>query len=75
MDITARLRGKKIAAITTNGRMLRITCDDNSEMDVMWVDDNARPVRGRPLIGNFGVRLVAEGIRDIMKPDLIRNYG
>ncbi len=72
MDITRRLRGKRIAAVTTNGSMVRITCDDNSEMDVCWVDDNGRPIKGRPMIGNFGVRLVAEGVRDILKPDLIR---
>ena len=57
MDITPRLRGKTIAAVTTNGSMLRITCADGSEMDVIWVDDNARPLRGRPMVGNFGVRL------------------
>lgn len=73
MDITARLRGKTIAAVTTNGAKLRITCTDGSEMDVLWVDDNARPLRGRPMIGNFGVRLAAEGIKDILQPDLIRN--
>ena len=73
MDITARLRGKTIAAVTTNGSQLRITCADGCEMDVMWVDDNARPIRGRPMIGNFGVRLAAGGIKDILKPDLIRN--
>ena len=73
MDITARLRGKTIAAVTTNGYQLRITCADGSEMDVAWVDDNARPIRGRPMVGNFGVRLAAAGIKDILKPDLIRN--
>lgn len=73
MDITARLRGKTIAAVTTNGSKLRITCADGSEMDVMWVDDNAKPIRGRPMIGNFGVRLAAAGIKDVMQPDLIRN--
>ena len=52
---------------------LRITCADGAEMDVMWVDENARPLRGRPMIGNFGVRLAAGGIKDILQPDLIRN--
>lgn len=73
MDITARLRGKKIAAITTNGSKMRITCHDGSEMDVMWVDDNGRILKGKPMIGNYGVRLAAEGIKDIMRPDLVRN--
>ena len=71
MDITARLRGKIIAAVTTNGSKLRITCADGAEMDVMWVDENARPLRGRPMIGNFGVRLAAGGIKDILQPDLL----
>jgi len=73
VDITARLRGKTIAAITTNGYAVRITCHDGSEMDVMWVDDNGRRLKGKPMIGNYGVRLAAEGIKDIMKPDLVRS--
>lgn len=72
MDITQRLRGKRVAAVTTNGHRVRITMDDNSEMDIVWVDDNGRPLKGRPMIGNFGVRLHAAGIKDICRPDLLR---
>ena len=72
MDITARLRGKRIAAVTTNGHLIRVTCEDNSEIDIAWVDDNGRPLKGRPMIGNYGVRLHAAGIKDICRPDLLR---
>ena len=72
MDITARLRGKRIAAVTTNGSLIRMTMEDGSEMDIAWVDDNGRPLKGRPMIGNYGVRLQAAGIKDICRPDLLR---
>lgn len=72
MDITARLRGKRIAAVTTNGSLIRMTMEDGSEMDIAWVDDNGRPLKGRPMIGNYGVRLQAAGIKDISRPDLLR---
>lgn len=72
MDITRLLRGKRIAQVTTNGSLIRLTMEDNSEMDIAWVDDNGRPIKGRPMIGNFGVRLHAAGIKDICRPDLLR---
>lgn len=72
MDITVRLRGKRIASITTNGTLLRLTMEDNSEMDIAWVDDNGRPIKGRPMVKDFGVRLHGHGIKDILRPDLLR---
>lgn len=71
-DITRLLRGKRIAAVTTNGSLIRVTCEDMTEIDIAWVDDDGRQIKGRPMIGNFGVRLHAQGIRDIARPDLLR---
>lgn len=73
MDITLRLRGKRIASVTTNGAKIRITCEDGSEMDILWVNDNGLPVKGKPMIGNFGVRLAAEGVKDLIRSDLVRS--
>lgn len=66
MDITARLRGKRIAAVMTNGNTLRITADDGTEIDVVWADDNGRPLKGKPVIVNHGLRLVARGLQDLI---------
>lgn len=72
MDITRLLRGKRVARVATNGYMLRVTCDDNTEIDIAWVDGNGAPLKGRPMVGNYGHRLQANGVRDLMRPDLLR---
>lgn len=64
-DITARLRGKTIASITYRGSVLRITTTDNSEIDIVWLDDNGVPINGMPAVRQHGVRLHAHGLRDL----------
>lgn len=72
MDITARLRSKRFAHATTNGHILRITMEDNSELDVMWVDGNGVPIKGKPVVVNHGVRLNARGINDLINAPELR---
>lgn len=64
-DITARLRGKVISSLTYRGNVLRITATDNTEMDIVWLDDNGVPLNGTPAVRAHGVRLHAAGLRDL----------
>lgn len=66
MDLTRQLRGKKIAAVMSNGHVLALQMEDGSEVLVKWVDDNGEAIKGRPVIGSRGVRLRAEGLRDLI---------
>lgn len=66
MDLTLRLRGKVVRDVQTNGHALRISTDDGAELEVVWLDDNGRPIKGRPAIIRHGVRLAATGVHDIV---------
>lgn len=66
MDLTKRLRGHEVCAVMTNGHVLSIRLEDGSEVNVAWVDDNGRAIKGRPVVQSRGLRLRAEGIRDII---------
>lgn len=66
MDLTRRLRGKQVACVMTNGHVLAIRTEDGAEIRVVWVDDNGDVIKGRPLVEGVGVRLRAEGMRDII---------
>jgi hypothetical protein len=65
-DLTRRLRGKQVAAVMTNGHVLAIRTEEGSEIRVVWVDDNGEVIKGRPLVQGSGLRLRAEGMRDII---------
>lgn len=66
MDLTRRLRGKQIACVMTNGSVLCIRTEDGAEIRVKWVDGNGNVLRGMPLVEGSGLRLKAEGMRDII---------
>lgn len=66
MDLTARLRGKRIAEVLTNGHVLKIVTDDNVEINVVWVDGNGEPMKGKPVVAQHGPRLVARGAQDLI---------
>ena len=65
-DLTARLRGKRVAHVTTNGHLLRITTDDGAEIDVAWVDGNGVAIKGKPSVHQHGLRLNARGLQDLI---------
>lgn len=75
MDITARLRGKTVAAVLTNGHVLQIRTTDGAELCVAWLDDNGTPLKGKPSASQSGVRLLARGLRDLMYFPSIRTKG
>ncbi len=66
MDLTHRMRGKQIAAVMTNGHTLSIRLEDGSELNVQWVDDNGKALKGLPVIQALGLRLKCAGFRDLM---------
>lgn len=66
MDLTRRMRGKQIAVIMTNGHVLSMRLEDGSEVNITWVDDNGRAIKGKPHIETVGLRLRAEGMREII---------
>ena len=65
MDLTHRLRGRRVAACFTNGHVLSIRLEDGSEVNVAWLDDNGVPLKGKPALQSSGGRLRAEGIREL----------
>lgn len=73
--LTQRLRGKKVAAVLSNGNVLQIRCEDGSEIDVAWLDDRGLPIRGRPALYTSGARLLAGGMRDIINSPQITRHG
>lgn len=66
IDITSRIVGKRVAAVLSNGHVLQIRTACGAEMSLVWLDDNGRPLKGRPVIAESGVRLQARGIRDLI---------
>ncbi len=66
MDLTRRLRGKTVAAVMTNGHILQLRTSDGAEINICWVDDNGRPIKGQPLCVQHGVRLIAHGLKDLI---------
>lgn len=64
--LTNRLRGKKIAAVMSNGHVLAIQCEDGSEIRVAWVDGNGNVLKGMPIVEGVGVRLKANGMQEII---------
>lgn len=66
MDLTVRLRGKKIGDVLTNGHILKLCTDDGAEINIAWLDDNGRPIKGKPAIVQHGLRLIAAGTQDLI---------
>lgn len=50
----------------TNGHVLAIRTEDGAEIKVVWVDDNGKVLKGRPVVQGVGLRLRAEGMREIV---------
>lgn len=67
MDLTKRLRGRRVASVQTNGSVLALRLEDNSEVCIAWVDDNGRAMKGRPVLHSSGGRLVARSLHDLIR--------
>lgn len=72
-DITRRLRGKKVVEVLTNGHLLEIRTEDGGCITLAWLDDNGRPLKGKPAVYKHGIRLAAgPGFQDaIHYPNLL----
>ena len=74
MDLTLRLRGKRVAAVMTNGHLLNICTEDGAELTIAWVDDNGVPIKGKPVVAQHGVRLKMRGLQDLINlPQRVSN--
>lgn len=65
MDIHTRLAGKRIAEVLHNGQVLNIRTQDGAEVMIAWVDENGRPVKGRPAVVQSGARIKAASLKDL----------
>lgn len=74
-EIGFRLYGKQVREVLTNGHLLKIVAADNSEITVAWVDGEGRPIMGKPVISQSGVRMKAEGIADVLYFPTVRTRG
>ena len=75
MDITARLRGKKVAAVLTNGHILQIRTEDGAEIDIVWLNDNGQPIKGKPAVRQHGLRLQARGVQELAHYPSLQSKG
>lgn len=66
MNINTRLAGKVVAEVLTNGRVLKIRTTTGEEIDIVWLDDNGLPLKGKPAVQKHGVRLLAGGMQDLI---------
>lgn len=65
MDIHKRLAGKRIAEVLHNGTVLNIRTHDGDEVLIAWVDDNGRPLKGRPVVAQSGARIRVAGLKEL----------
>jgi len=73
MDINLRLYGKRVAAVLANGHVLQIRTEDGAEVDIVWLDDNGRPLKGKPALVKHGIRLDARGAQEAVHyPNLLQ---
>lgn len=75
MDITHRLRGKTVAEVLTNGHLLQIRTTDGAELTLTWLDDDGKPLKGKPAVAQSGVRLLARGAQDLQYFPTLRTKG
>lgn len=75
MDITARLRGKVVAEVTTNGHLLCIRTQDGAELTLAWLDGEGVPIKGKPAVAQSGVKLRARGLHELMYFPTVRTRG
>lgn len=75
MNINGRLAGKVVAEVLTNGHVLKIRTTTGEEVDIVWLDDNGLPIKGKPAVQQHGVRLLAAGMKDLVHYPGLRTKG
>lgn len=65
-QITVRLMGKRLMEALTNGWELVLRTEDGGEVKVIWVDDNGKVIKGRPVILSSGVYMKARGMHELI---------
>ena len=70
-DISMRMAGKTIESVMKSNEVLLLRCEDGTEMQIAWLDDNGRPVKGTPKIIWFGRHVRAKTARLGMQPHSI----
>lgn len=66
MDLTKRLRGKTVAEVSTDGRVLRIVTTSNEMIDIAWLTDGAMFKKGFPICVRHGVKVDARGFVELI---------
>ncbi len=59
-SMTMRMTGKPIHSIMKSNERLMIRAENGDELHVAWVDENGKPVKGRPIIVWYGRRVLAK---------------
>lgn len=65
MNINNRLAGKRVAQVLANGTVLNIRTHEGDEVMIAWVDENGKPLKGRPVVVQSGARIVAAQLKDL----------
>jgi hypothetical protein len=66
MDITSRLRGKRVASVMANGHILSLRLETGEEVNIAWLDDNGVPLKGSPAVQSTGARLLTRNLHDLI---------
>lgn len=64
-NLTALLHGKTVDTVTANGKAMRITMTDGTEVDLVWMNEEGRGLEGRPHILAHGRRIRAVGVNEL----------
>ena len=65
--LTQRFHGRRVRQCETNGHLLAFRLEDNSVVQVAWVDDNGKPIKGRPVVESSGARLNARSLQEMIR--------
>jgi hypothetical protein len=66
MDITSRLRGKRVASAMANGHILSLRLETGEELNIAWLDDNGLPLKGAPAVQSTGARLLTRNLHELI---------
>lgn len=67
MQLTMRLVGREIKEVRSNGHLLALRLDDNTEVVIAWVDDNGKAIKGRPVVHSSGGRIDTRSLHELIK--------
>ncbi len=67
MNALCFLAGGIVGAVALAIAAIAIRCHDGTEVNIAWVDDNGTPIKGKPTAALYGYRLLANGMRDLIR--------